>query len=478
MKVDFAIITILPEEFEAIYDRFSPDVYDDPVSQYTYGISRVQTKAGKTCIVAIARTSRQGNDASQQLATQIIQDLDPRMLLVVGIGGGVPDNDFTLGDVIVSSHIHNFDLNAIKGNQTTYDVSGGIHPAVSNIIASLYLYKKQFADWNSEESIGMARPALLLTEESVKRFLDKDIDQAWCEKVEGALLWHFGEEQRGKRAPKFLPGTIASSNSLIRSDAVLVQWLKSARSIRAVEMEAAGVYQAAQRARQQYWVMAIRGISDIVGFKRNDDWKRYACQTAAAFAHAFVAADIVKPRESTVSSNEASVQLPSSPAEKGSVDMPQQKRSANPIRVFTIFANADTLHKERLETQLSPYTWNGMIDLWDRDSISASSNSIQQEINNHLDSSRIILLLVSPQFTASRQCLIEMEYAMQRRASGKAIVIPINIRPIDWLDAPFKDLLSLPRNGKPVVSWSSADEAWYNIAVDIRKVCEGERKNA
>ncbi|HZO71993.1 MAG TPA: hypothetical protein VFB60_07300 [Ktedonobacteraceae bacterium] len=298
MKVDIAIITILPEEYKAISNRFNPVRYTDPSSQHEYGISQVQTQEGKVYTVAVARTSRQGNDVSQQLATWIINDLDPQLLLVVGIGGGVPDTDFTLGDVIVSSHIHNFDLNAIKGHQTTYDVTGGVHPIVSNIVANLY--QLQLGAWNSETSIGMSRPRLQLSQEDVQRLLDEGVDKAWRERVEKVFLWHFGKEQHGNRAPNFLPGTIASSNSLIRDDAVLVQWLQVARSIRVVEMETAGVYQAAQQMRRQYPVMAIRGVSDIVGFRRSDDWKQYACHSAAAFAYAFISAEpagIVPRRE-------------------------------------------------------------------------------------------------------------------------------------------------------------------------------------
>lgn len=469
-KVDFAIITILPEEFIAVQKRFAPKRYKHPASSHTYGISYVQTKSGQTCVGAIARTSRQGNDASQQLATQIITDLDPQILLVVGIGGGVPDTDFTLGDVIVSSHIHNFDLNAIKGHQTTFDVSGGIHPVVSDITANLYLYHDQMADWNSEASIGLARPALLLTKERLQGSLDKGIDLEWCEKVVEALLWHFDEKQRGKRSPIFLTGTIASSNSLIRSDEVLAQWLQSARSIRAVEMEAAGVYQAAQRMRQQYPVMAIRGISDIVGFKRGDDWKQYACHTAAAFVHAFIAAGIVEPREQTVSppSIEPPVQPPPSPQEENE-DMPRQT-----INIFIIYASADKQHKERLVTQLSPYVRSKLMMLWDIDRVRAGED-VSQELRRFMAFSRIILLLVSPTFTASEHCIIEMEDALRQQAAGKAVVIPIYIRPIDWPDAPFKAFVPLPRNRKPVISWSSADEAWHDVAKDIRKACEAER---
>src|SRR5262249_29370227 len=41
--------------------------------------------------------------------------------------------------------------------------------------------------------------------------------------------------------------------------------------------------------------MSIRGISDVVGFRRDERWTRYACDAAAAFALAFVRSGYVKP---------------------------------------------------------------------------------------------------------------------------------------------------------------------------------------
>ncbi|HLG61998.1 MAG TPA: TIR domain-containing protein [Ktedonosporobacter sp.] len=477
-KVDCAIITILPEEFRAVQDRFASKLYKHPTSQHTYGISRVQTKDGQTCVVALARTSGQGNDVSQHLATRMIDDLDPQILLVVGIGGGVPDNDFTLGDVIVSSHIHNFDLSAVKGEQTTFNVTGGVHPHVSEITANLYFYHEQMADWNSEASIKVVRPTLLLAEKDIERFLDKDVDEAWREKVKEVVLWHFGEEQRGQRAPKFLTGPIASSNSLIRSDAILAHWLGTARSIRAVEMEAAGVHQAAQRMRQQYPVMAIRGISDIVGFKRHDDWKQYACHTAAAFAHAFIAAGIIEPREQTPPPPiEQPVQPQPVPPEQESENMLFKKKNTGAIKIFIVFAEEDRRYKERLEKHLAVQVRSGLIELWDKDRFLGGRDSLK-EVRKHITSSHIVLLLASSDFTASEECYTQMELAMQQRASGKAVVIPIRVSPYNWPDAPFEGLLALPRDGRPITSRSNPqqDEAWNSVAIDIRKACEAERK--
>src|SRR5258707_15628469 len=103
-KVDFAIITIRQEEDEALLARFTTDPYSHPTSQQTYGISEVQTKGGKNCTVAIARTIRQGNDASQQLANRMINNLDSKMLLVLDINSVVPHIDFKQPDVIYSSY--------------------------------------------------------------------------------------------------------------------------------------------------------------------------------------------------------------------------------------------------------------------------------------------------------------------------------------------------------------------------------------
>ena len=79
-----------------------------------------------------------------------------------------------------------------------------------------------------------------------------------------------------------ITGAIASSDRLIKDDETLSVWLKIARQVVAVEMESAGIYKATQERNVPF--LAIRGISDVVGFKRHPDWTAYACETAAAFA--------------------------------------------------------------------------------------------------------------------------------------------------------------------------------------------------
>jgi hypothetical protein len=59
---------------------------------------------------------------------------------------------------------------------------------------------------------------------------------------------------------------------------------------------------------------------------------------------------------------------------------------------------------------------------------------------------------------------------MERHAERTARVIPIIMRSCDWTQAPFNKLQALPRNAKPVKNWADQDEAFTNIATEIRNV--------
>ena len=52
------------------------------------------------------------------------------------------------------------------------------------------------------------------------------------------------------------------------------------------------------------------------------------------------------------------------------------------------------------------------------------------------------------------------------------------MKPVDgWYQAPFGKLQALPKDAKPISSWSNEDEAYTNIAAGIRKVAENMSKN-
>src|SRR5437588_13066509 len=196
IQVDFAIITIRPDEFAAVLQRFPTEVHKGP-SRRTYGISQVHTKTGKNCSLAVVRSSEQGNDAAQQVANDLINDLDPQLLLVVGIAGGVPSDDFTLGDVIISTRIDNLNVSKrFDDGREEFDMRGGIHPGISDITASLLLYQTELAGWNDAASITLDRPGVDLRQFEMDEFQAKIAGGAknapWYQHIHQSLTAHFG----------------------------------------------------------------------------------------------------------------------------------------------------------------------------------------------------------------------------------------------------------------------------------------------
>src|SRR2546421_8843727 len=106
MKVDIGIITVRDDELNAVLQGFRTKRQHIPGGR-SYFMGRVTAKGGQHYTIAITRCAEQGNDASRSLAQDIIRELDPQLLLVVGIAGGIPCDEFTLGDVVVSTRIVN-----------------------------------------------------------------------------------------------------------------------------------------------------------------------------------------------------------------------------------------------------------------------------------------------------------------------------------------------------------------------------------
>jgi TIR domain/Type I restriction modification DNA specificity domain len=125
-----------------------------------------------------------------------------------------------------------------------------------------------------------------------------------------------------------------------------------------------------------------------------------------------------------------------------------------------------------LEKHLGIMKRQDQITVWYDQDISAGKQW-KDEIDSHLNTANIILLLISPDFMNSDYCYsVEMQRALQRHKDGDARVIPVLLRPVDWENAPFSKLQVLPTNSIPVNSWNKLDDAFVNVAREIRKVVQ------
>lgn len=280
VMVDFAIITAKLEEFEAVLKRFpEPLNMRDTRRRRLYTFRKAPISTGGHYSVAIVRCVSQGLSEAQNVATDLIEDLDPKWILVVGIGGGVPSEDLFLGDVVLATHVHDFSLGADTPEGRQHAISGYQPPKdVCTFVAALSAKKEGLREWSSAGAIGLLRPDV--PDVALANWTG---DSVWDSRIKRAI-----EFNSTRTVPKFLDGPIASSDDLLKDHRKLQERLSSDRRILAVDMETAGVAKACNRHDKNVWFLAIRGVSDIVGVPRSSSWTDYACNVAASFAAAFI----------------------------------------------------------------------------------------------------------------------------------------------------------------------------------------------
>lgn len=288
-QVDFAIIAIRDDELSAVLKFFEP-YHPLKCTNRTYSVATITSKSGRIFKVAVLRSHEQGHAAAQAAATDVIYDLNPRWLILVGIAGAVPEYEYSLGDVVVAGRISDFSVTAAlaDGSREYAAHSAPAHKAVQDLVSRLVPLKAQIGEWGAKSRTGVDRPVVVLGE-------DKFVGPPeWRDKVKNTLQASFGTTGvEIKRSPIVTSAAIGSGNLLQKDPVLLKEWLSFSRDLKAVEMELPGVYEAARSNQGDRPVLAVRGISDIVGFKRSPEWTAYACLTAASFVHALIVSDAI-----------------------------------------------------------------------------------------------------------------------------------------------------------------------------------------
>lgn len=291
--VDIGIITIREDEFEAMLDRFPARRHVKGTgSDYQY--SKVITKTDEELSVVVARSPEQGQGAAQALASSMITDLAPRWVFVVGIAGGFPASEYTLGDVLLSQRMHDFAVSAAtEGKPPEFqDMGGPMVLEVEKLVTGLKGMRSRFGQWSSKEFLGKSKPHVTPPTDISDFSLYGSDD--WKAKVVGSLKAQF-PLAADARNPDFFAAVIIASNTLMKDTVLATQWKQTARHASGVEMELGGVCRAARYgADGQTRVLAIRGLSDIVGYKRSHEWTEYACRSAAAFADALIQSGLIR----------------------------------------------------------------------------------------------------------------------------------------------------------------------------------------
>lgn len=291
LSVDVGIITIKPEEYLAVTSRLERfgKCTDLNRNKHDYICQSITDSNGLKHNVAVARCLEPGKGYAHSLATDMIEELRPTWIFLVGIAGGVPALEYSLGDVLLCTRLHDFSVCCIneEAPPTFEDHGGPVHQAVKKLLEALPRHEQELADhgWNSEEYLKKNRPNIDIYSQNFNKSLYGE--KKWKQTVIDSLKQNFSEP----RSPKYYLGPIASSDCLVKSTSLLNIWKNTSRNLAAVEMELAGVYYAAQK--HDIPLLAIRSLSDIVGYKRSFEWTQFACESAASFAICLIEAGML-----------------------------------------------------------------------------------------------------------------------------------------------------------------------------------------
>jgi tetratricopeptide (TPR) repeat protein len=145
---------------------------------------------------------------------------------------------------------------------------------------------------------------------------------------------------------------------------------------------------------------------------------------------------------------------------------------AGPLEIFISYAHEDDTLREEFLKSLSQLQREHLIGDWHDRQLTGGTDFAAQ-IDERLNSARIIVLLVSPDFLASHYCYdIEMKRALERNDAGEARVVPVILRPCHWQRSPLGKLTALPLDGKPIVDWDTHDHGFLDAAEGVRRVAE------
>jgi len=140
------------------------------------------------------------------------------------------------------------------------------------------------------------------------------------------------------------------------------------------------------------------------------------------------------------------------------------------VSLFISYSHKDSALRNELGKYLRRLEQRNEIATWHDRQIGAGEEW-RTDIDRHLATARVILLLVSKHFLESGYCMnIEMREAMDLHDAGLASVVPIYLSPCDWRNAPFSELAALPSGNKPVTRWVPRARAFAVIVESLRQV--------
>jgi nucleoside phosphorylase len=281
---------------EAMLDEKHAAIPNSPLDSNVYTLGRM----GKHNI-AIAGLPA-GNPVAAAVAATHMKYAFPamRVVLLVGIGGGVPSdrNDVRLGDIVVSypEGIYGGVVQVDRGStvpttvdEDGFEIRGSLNQPPNqllNVINALRTKHNGLGEFDEPDFMRFLERAIKNTprlraqypgqaeDQLFKSCYDHVLPKSTCKDCcNGSQI--IQRRKRKNHEPQIHFELIASANN-VRKDGRTREILRRKLNILCFEMEAAGVM-------NNFACLVIRGVSDYADSHKNDQWQPYAAFTAAAY---------------------------------------------------------------------------------------------------------------------------------------------------------------------------------------------------
>lgn len=319
-EADIGIITALPLECTAVLRML--DTYEtipaslaDP-NRYYRGTVTTALEPPITYQVVVALCSKMGNNGAAMAAKDLIRSFRVRHIILVGIAAGIPvpsspDRHVRLGDVVVSAGagVVQYDLTKRRpdGSLEVRSVLPPPSAVLSGAVRDLEVQRLNSDRRPWEAHILRGSDLSIRPPESE----DKLFVPIGTKKIRWKQVEHPTDPQRVIGQPKIHTGLIGSGNCLLK-DVRERDRLALQLGIAAVEMEGAGVADAAWNQTEVSDYLIIRGICDYADRLKNDKWQHYAATAAAAYMRALIDTQPVPIAHDRASGNMPSSNWPDS----------------------------------------------------------------------------------------------------------------------------------------------------------------------
>jgi nucleoside phosphorylase len=291
---DFAVLTIVPEAYEAARRIMRLVDRCDPGDGNLYYAGRLPAHEGGEHLVVCGNPLERSNIPAATFTTLMLLTWRPRRLLVVDIGGGIAGQEgLLLGDVVAHEALYYYEFQKRSGrgyrlrHLSLEPSAARLRTLARDVQLTVQWHEVIDADRPPDAEAGPPIPPRAGAIDRARQLLARPRPP-----VDAAMA---------RAAPRGIPeltiGDIIVGEKLLGdpADDLLAELLERYDKAKAIEMESAGAAHAAwmlQDVAGRAQFLVVRGISDFANREGNqvtrDLWKPYAAESAVAAAKAII----------------------------------------------------------------------------------------------------------------------------------------------------------------------------------------------